>query len=102
MKIKNHLTGYGFIVCLLFVSTMAGCAVNPVTGRPEVVLTTAEGEREMGADAAKQVEQQMGLTDNPQLRTYVNSLGQRLATHSPRQDIPYQFYVVEMVHVYGQ
>jgi len=97
MKFTKLLIGHGFLVCLLSFGVIVGCAMNPVTGRPDLVLTTTEGEREIGAEEAKKVEQQIGLTDNPQLTTYVESLGQRLATHSPRQDIPYQFYVVEMV-----
>ena len=89
--------GYGFLIFLLSLSVFNGCAVNPVTGRPDLVLTTTEGERERGADYAKKVEKEYGLTDNSQLQAYIESLGQRLATHSPRQNVPYQFYVVEMV-----
>ena len=97
MKFDYPGIGSGMLIVLLAFSVVSGCAVNPVSGRPEVVLTTTEGEREIGAEEAKKVEQQIGLTDNPQLSSYVDSLGQRLATHSPRQDVPYQFYVVEMV-----
>jgi predicted Zn-dependent protease len=97
MKFTKPLIGHGFLVCLLSFGVILGCAMNPVTGRPDLVLTTTEGEREIGANEAKKVEQQIGLTDDPRLAAYVESLGQRLATHSPRQDIPYKFYVVEMV-----
>jgi hypothetical protein len=37
-----------------------GCAVNPVTGNREVVFMSIEGEKELGAENAKQVEEQMG------------------------------------------
>ncbi len=97
MKFTKPLFGLGFLVGLLSFGVLVGCAVNPVTGRPDLVLTTKAGEREIGAKEAKKVEQQIGLTDNPSLGAYVESLGQRLAAHSPRQDVPYQFYVVEMV-----
>ena len=97
MKLQQHFISYGFLVCLLSIGTIVGCAINPVTNRPDLVLTTKEGERQIGAEEAKKVEKQMGLTDDPQLASYVESLGQRLATHSPRQDVPYNFYVVEMV-----
>ena len=97
MNFKKSSIWYGFIVGSFSFSLMVGCAVNPVTGRPDLVLTTKEGEREIGAKEAKKVEQQIGLTDNPRLLAYVESLGQRLATHSPRQDVSYQFHIVEMV-----
>lgn len=74
-----------------------GCAINPVTGRPEVVLTTTEGEREIGMEEARKVEEDMGLVEDPGLTAYVEAVGQRLAQHSPRQDVAYHFHVVEMV-----
>lgn len=97
MKAKKRVVSYGYLICLLLLSAIVGCAINPVTKRPDLVLTTTEGEREIGGEEAKKVEKQMGLTDDPRLAAYVEALGQRLATHSPRQDIPYQFFVVEMV-----
>jgi predicted Zn-dependent protease len=74
-----------------------GCAINPVTGRPNLVLTTAEGERQIGLEAAREVEQSVGLADDPQLAAYVETVGQRLAKESPRKDVEHHFYVVEMV-----
>ena len=80
------------IICLV-----SGCAINPVTKRPNLVLTTKEGERQLGEEEARKIEREMGLTENPKIMSYVQSLGQRLAVHSPRQGVAYQFYVVEMV-----
>lgn len=82
---------------LLELSTGSGCAINPVTKRPNLVLTTTEGERQIGAEEAKRIEKETGLTDNTKLTAYVESLGQRLAAHSPRQDVEYHFFIVEMV-----
>jgi predicted Zn-dependent protease len=64
---------------------MLGCAT----------LTT-EREVEVGKDAAKQVEQQMGLVRDPERVAYVQALGARLAALSPRKDIRYEFHVVDM------
>ena len=97
MKFKNFFFGPGFLVCLMLFGIFVGCAINPVTKRPDLVLTTTKGEQEIGANEAKNVEQQLGLTDDPRLAAYIVSLGQRLATLSPRQDIPYTFFVVEMI-----
>ncbi len=83
----------GLLIALMF----QGCAMNPVTGRPDFVLTTTEGERKMGKDAAREVEQSMGLTEDPALAAYVKAIGKQLARQSPRKDVEYQFYVVEMV-----
>ena len=67
-----------------------------MTGSPDFVLTTTEGEVEMGKEAAQQVEQQMGFIQDPALAAYVEAVGQRLSQHSPRQDVKHEFHVVEM------
>jgi predicted Zn-dependent protease len=75
----------------------AGCAVNPVSGHPELTLVSAEQEKEIGAEEAKKVELQMGLADTASFTPYLESLGKRLAEQSPRQDVAYQFHVADMV-----
>jgi len=74
-----------------------GCAVNPVSGRPEFTLVSEAGEREMGEEEAQNVAAQMGLYDEPALIAYVRSVGQRLVAASPRRDLKYEFHVVDMV-----
>jgi len=75
---------------------LSGCAVNPVSGRPEAVLISAEEERELGAQEAKNVEKTMGLVVDPEIVAYVKTLGSRLAEQSPRQDVHYTFQIVDM------
>jgi predicted Zn-dependent protease len=74
-----------------------GCAVNPVSGRPELTLISTEEEKKLGAEEAKKVEQQMGLLEDAELTAYLEALGQRLAKESPRQDVTYQFRIADMV-----
>ncbi|MBI5568379.1 MAG: M48 family metalloprotease [Desulfomonile tiedjei] len=76
---------------------IAGCAVNPVSGRPEVVLVSTAQEQRLGDEEAKQVEQEMGLLDDPTLTSYLETIGQRLAKQSPRQDVAYTFRIVDTV-----
>ena len=73
-----------------------GCARNPVSGRLEAVLTSEDAEIEQGNQLAKLVESEIGLVENPGLDTYLSQLGQRLASHSPRDTITYQFQVANM------
>jgi predicted Zn-dependent protease len=73
-----------------------GCAINPVSGRPELSLMSAERENALGRQAAQQVESSIGLVRDPELTAYVDALGQRLALHSPRRDVTYRFHVADM------
>ncbi len=75
--------------------TFGGCALNPVSGRPEVVLVSAAKEREIGAEEAEKVEAQMGLVTEAKTLSYVQEIGKRLATESPRQDVEYSFQIVD-------
>lgn len=74
----------------------AACARNPVTGRPEAVLTSEKGEIEQGKHAARLVQEEIGLVENPELEAFVNALGQRLAQHSLRDHLDYSFLVADM------
>ena len=72
------------------------CSMNPVSGRPESTLVSTEQEKKIGTEEAKKVEEEMGLLDDAKLTTYLDTLGQRLAKESPRQNVTYQFHVVDM------
>jgi predicted Zn-dependent protease len=63
---------------------VAGCAVNPVSGRPELTLVSEAQERELGETESKRVAAEMGLVDDPALTAYVRAVGERLAHFSPR------------------
>ncbi|HEU4501952.1 MAG TPA: M48 family metallopeptidase, partial [Nitrospira sp.] len=82
---------------VLIAVAVGACSINPVSNLPEVTLLTVEQEKKLGGEEAKKVEQEMGLLDDAALNSYADALGQRLAKESPRQDIPYQFHVVDMV-----
>lgn len=82
---------------VLLAQIFHGCTVNPVSGLPEVSIVSAETEGELGREAAKQVVQTMGITEDPLRSAYLRAIGDRLAKHSPRKDVEYTFYIVEMV-----
>ncbi len=72
-----------------------GCALNPVTNRPELAMVSQSTELELGSEQAKAIEQDMGLVADAELGAYVRSVGDRLAASSPRRDVPYAFHVVD-------
>jgi predicted Zn-dependent protease len=74
-----------------------GCqtSINPVTGRRQVVLMSEADERKIDAAIVPQIEASDGLVRDPQLTEYVQELGEVLAKHSPRQDVIYDFQIIE-------
>ena len=81
------------VVCVT--TLVGGCAVNPLTGRSEMALLSAEKERELGDEEAKKVEGSMGLVSDGALVGYIQAVGGRVAKQSPRQDITYTFKIVD-------
>jgi predicted Zn-dependent protease len=97
MMQKNRLFLFPILLLLSFILAfiLGGCAVNPVSGRHEVVLVSVADEKKIGAENAKQVKEQMGLIDDPALLSYVQAIGDRLAEHSPYREVSYQFQIVD-------
>jgi predicted Zn-dependent protease len=60
-----------------------------------VTLLSAASEREIGQEAAREVETSMGLVRDAPLAGYVEAIGRRLAEHSPRRDVPYTVQIVD-------
>jgi predicted Zn-dependent protease len=81
---------------LLVVALGCTSSVNPATGRREVVLMSAEDEQNIDQEATAEIEANVGLVSDPALNRYLASVGRELAVHSPRQDVPYSFQIVEM------
>lgn len=83
------------LVTLFAALAATACTTNPVTGRRELLLMSTQEEARAGAQAAAQVKQEMGLVPLPALTAYVRAIGERLARHSPRQDVTYRFAVAD-------
>ena len=74
---------------------LAGCAVNPATGKREFMLVSEGQELEMGAAYDSQVVASIGLYNDPALQTYVVDLGKKLAATTERPNLPWTFRVVD-------
>jgi len=86
-----------FLGCLLL---LAGCAVNPVTGKQNFTLMTEAEEIRKGEKAAAEVPAIYGIYDElPALQDYVNEIGQKLAKNSHRPQLNYHFTVVDSPQV---
>ena len=74
----------------------AGPAPRPAPKRPvEVVLRSEADDRRAGQDAAKEVEAELGLVEDPELVAYVNRIGERLLRFAPARDVDYRFAIVD-------
>ena len=85
---KRNIYAAGLLILSgLIMSVWAGCAINPVSGRPELTLISEKFEQELGDEEAKKIEAGMGFADDTGFTPFLNQLGQRLAEHSPRKNV---------------
>lgn len=83
------------IVAFALLAITVACAVNPATGRRELMLVSEQQEIQMGREADPQVAAAYGLVDDAELQAYVSDIGQRMARISERPDLPWSFKVVD-------
>lgn len=74
---------------------LASCAMNPVTGRPDLAFMSEADEIRIGQQMHPQILQQYGVYDDPKVQIYVNEIGQRLAAQSHRSHLKYTFTVLD-------
>lgn len=89
---KNYLRICCLAITILFSNS---CAVNPVTGKKEVVLMSEAQEIGMGKDADPQIIQQYGLYEDKSLQDFVNDKGKKMAAISHRPNLNYEFRVID-------
>ena len=92
----QHRLKFFYAVTLATVLSVAGCAVNPVTGKNELSLISPAQEIAMGEKNYQPSRQSQGgdYYLDPTLQAYVKSVGERLAAVSDRPDLPYEFGVL--------
>jgi len=80
---------------LVLLLALAGCAINPATGRRQLSLMSEGQEIQMGQQADPDIVASMGLVPDESLQIYVQELGTELASLSERPDLPWTFRVLD-------
>ncbi len=80
-----------FLGCL----AAAGCAINPATGKNQLMLVSEDQGIAMGRQADTAIIATIGLYPDAAWQTYIQQFGERLAATSERPDLPWTFRVVD-------
>ena len=81
-------------VCLLVLLAQS-CAVNPVTGKRELMLYSEQDEIAMGQQTHEQISQQYGIYNDPDVNTYVTRVGSSMTQFTHRPHLEYHFSVLD-------
>ncbi|WP_263143853.1 M48 family metalloprotease [Pseudomonas sp. RIT-PI-AD] len=86
---------------LLFswLAVLAGCAVNPVTGRSDFVMMSEQQELELGRRYSQEVVKQSPPYADEALQAYVQQVGERVARYGHRSNLAYHFSVVDSAEI---
>lgn len=84
------------LIAALVVTGASGCAVNPVTGKQQLMFSSQEQDIATGAQHYQPSQQSQGgqYVVDPQLTNYVNQVGKKLAAVSDNPNLPYEFVVL--------
>jgi beta-barrel assembly-enhancing protease len=84
------------VICALFTASLAGCAVNPVTGKKQMIIDSPEQDIATGTKNYVPSQQSQGgqYTVDQGLTAYVNKVGHKLAAVSAVPNLPYEFVVL--------
>ena len=77
-------------------SGMYSCAVNPVTGRQELMFLSEADEIKLGHETDSEVVKEYGIYEDAKLTAYLNDICQRIGRASHRPNLAYNFKIVDV------
>lgn len=73
---------------------LTGGLIGPYSALNSAMLLL-QGETAVGANAAAQIQEQLPMMRDRQVKEYLDSMGQQLATLAGRDEFEYEFYIVD-------
>ncbi|WP_086542565.1 M48 family metalloprotease [Algoriphagus antarcticus] len=80
---------------VLILLSLSACAINPVTGKKQIVLMSVAQEVAMGQQSDPEIVAFFGLYDDPQLQEFITAKGNEMAAISHRPKLDYEFKIVD-------
>lgn len=83
------------ILAGILLTAAAGCAFNPATNRPDLVLMSEEKEVRIGREMHEKLVASTPVYNDPILSAYIEHVGQKIAKASDRPDLEYHFTIID-------
>jgi len=80
---------------VLIILVLNACAVNPVTGKKNLMLISEQQEIQMGREADPSIVASFGLYGDQKLQDFINEKGQEMAKISHRPNLSYEFKILD-------
>ncbi|MEA2059187.1 MAG: M48 family metalloprotease [Thermodesulfobacteriota bacterium] len=96
---RRQFLGYTFLAGA-GLAIAPGCAVNPVTGKNQLMMISRENEIDIDRQQSPhQFSADYGVCQDGQLNNYIDTQGRKLAAHTHRKNMPYSFRCVNATYV---
>ncbi len=95
MTFRRKLTQTLSVFAISSTLALTACSTNPVSGKKDFSLISKDQEVQMGKQAHQDILKKQRPYNNARLQSYVNSIGQQLASKSHRSNIRYTFTVLD-------
>jgi len=92
-KLSRYLSTLSGALFVIFL--FQSCAVNPVTGKKELMLMSEQQEIALGASNDPAIISQMGLYPDSVLQQFVEEKGLEMAAVSHRSHLDYKFRIID-------
>ncbi|TXD75717.1 M48 family metalloprotease [Algoriphagus ratkowskyi] len=80
---------------VMLILSLSACAINPVTGKKQIVLMSEAQEIAMGQQSDPEIVAFFGLYEDPQLQEFITAKGKEMAAISHRPKLAYEFKIVD-------
>ena len=96
LKLMKNLFILTKTICFaLCTALLASCAVNPVTGKTQLMLMTEGQEIAMGAEYDPQLVASFGLYEDPEIISLIETKGTEMGKISHRPNLQYHFRILD-------
>ena len=92
---RNFNNPFHAVLLLALAYCVSACAVNPVTGKKQMVLMSEEQEIAMGKDYHPQVLAYFGEYKDASIQAFITEKGNEMAKVSHRPNLEYNFSIVD-------
>jgi len=91
----RHKISFIILTCGLIL--LSGCTTiyNPATGQKETLFIDTKTEISLGSDMAKEIRREMKIINDPKMQERLERVARRISAVSDRQDLSYNFNIVD-------
>ncbi len=84
-----------FLLLILILILLSGCATAPVTGRSQLILMSEQQEMALGLQSYNQVLSQNRISQDPAINAMVKRVGNRIAAAANKPSYNWEFTVID-------